>query len=235
MLCEGALRVFDKRYTGSSESFRVKNRRKPSDCSRTRTATTAQPAFRRVRAESPPRSIWRRSITCRSPALLADIVAASGGEYQINDNAELDFVPSLGSDQSGTIELIFQRDGKPGSDLNKIEVAEDGEPEEKLNERLRFTLGEAGVFSPSGISTRRMLPLGHTARPARLGMGPRELRTPDRGYRIKDRCCESLGRGALPIGRVGEKRMAGQPSNDCRCEFSLGADVIPTSSHVRRS
>lgn len=76
---------------------------------------------------------------------------ATGGEFRVNPDAELDFVPGLGSDMSH-IELIFDRTGNPSNNLSAFEIAEDGEP---MANRI---LGEGGGFTktynhPTSVSS----------------------------------------------------------------------------------
>jgi hypothetical protein len=51
---------------------------------------------------------------------------AHDAEFEIDDDFEFNFVSTLGTDKSSTIELTFRRDGQPGSEVEEIEVGSDG-------------------------------------------------------------------------------------------------------------
>ncbi len=72
------------------------------------------------------------------------IAGATGGEFEVDDQRALNFVPSLGSDKSELIELIFRRDGQQ-SNLSSYEIAEDGEP--MANKIIGTTSAGGGLSS----------------------------------------------------------------------------------------
>lgn len=55
------------------------------------------------------------------------IAQAHGAEFEIDDDGAFHFVPSLGSDKSGTVSLVFNRTSRPGTNLLELEYGEGGE------------------------------------------------------------------------------------------------------------
>jgi hypothetical protein len=127
VVCEGGLRIFSKRYTGANEQFNGQGSTEAfgllSDTNTTDGATGISQGTGGVTTT--------KDITLDSVQILRaleELAAAHGAEFRVNADAELDFVPSLGTDQSEALELIFRRDGQPGSNVLSIEIAEEGEP-----------------------------------------------------------------------------------------------------------
>jgi hypothetical protein len=144
VLCHDSLRIFSKRYTGANESFTGQGSTEAfgllSDTNSNDGATGISQGTDGVTTTL--------NLTLDHTEMLRafeEIASATGGEFRGNVDGELDFVPSLGSDKSATIELIFQRDGRPGSDLIDIEIAEDGEP--MANKIIGTTTGGIGFTS----------------------------------------------------------------------------------------
>ena len=125
VLCHGALTILDKRdvsgtFTGggSDEAFTLLE------------ATNADdgPTGISTGADGVATTMDVTLTGVKLSRALDEFAAATGGEYEVDDDAELNFVPSLGEDKSDIIELIFQTNGDPGSNVTSFEVAEDGEP-----------------------------------------------------------------------------------------------------------
>jgi len=125
VLCHGALRIFSKRFTGdetftgqgSAEAFGLLSDANGDSATGITSGTGGVTATMDVSLNF-----------VQMLRAFEEFGAATGGEFQIDKNPILDFVPSLGSDKSATVELIFQQDGSPGTNLSEIEIAEDGEP-----------------------------------------------------------------------------------------------------------
>lgn len=52
--------------------------------------------------------------------------AADGAEYEVDTDARLNYVPSLGSDKSGSIHLTYYLNGQPGTNLAAVQIGESG-------------------------------------------------------------------------------------------------------------
>jgi hypothetical protein len=74
-----------------------------------------------------------------------DIARAHDAEFEINMSNAFNFVPSLGSDKSGTVTLRIRRDGEPGTNLREVEEGEDGEP--MVNKLIGTTTAGGGLTS----------------------------------------------------------------------------------------
>lgn len=144
VLCAGGLKIFAKRYTGGNESFTGAG------------STEAFGLLSDTNANDGPTGISQGTggvattlnLTLDSIDIqqaFEQIAAATDAEFEVDDDALLNFVPSLGSDKSATIELIFQRDSKPGSNVVSIEIAEDGEP--MANKVIGTTTASSGLTS----------------------------------------------------------------------------------------
>lgn len=142
VLCHGGLRIFDKRdvsgtFTGqgSTEAFDLLSDTNSNDGDTGITAGTG--------GVTTTMNLTLSGVTMTRA--LQDFAGATGAEYQVDPDAQLNFVPSLGSDKSSLIELIFRRDGQPGSDLIDFEISEDGEP--MANKIIGTTTGGGGLTS----------------------------------------------------------------------------------------
>jgi len=72
-----------------------------------------------------------------------DMAMAHGAEFDITFARQFRYVPSLGSDKSGTVTLRFRRDGEPGNTVEDLEEGEDGEP--MANRIIASTTGGGGL------------------------------------------------------------------------------------------
>jgi hypothetical protein len=74
------------------------------------------------------------------------LAQAHAAEFEITTGREFRFVPSLGSDKSGTVTLRFRRDGEPGNTVEGFEEGEDGEP--MANRIIATTSAYSGAGNP---------------------------------------------------------------------------------------
>ncbi len=74
-----------------------------------------------------------------------DLARAHNAEFEIDPEGTLNFVPSLGTDQSTVITLSLHRDGEAGGNLNDVEEGEDGS--EMVNKVIATTTGGGGLTS----------------------------------------------------------------------------------------
>lgn len=127
VLCHGALRIFDKRYTDQEATF---SGQASTEALGLLSATNLNDGDTGI-AEGDGGVTTTVSLILDAITLsraFEELAMASGAEYEVDDDALFNFVPSLGSDKSATIELIFRTNGDPGTNVIDFEVAEDGEP-----------------------------------------------------------------------------------------------------------
>jgi hypothetical protein len=126
VVCEGGLRIFTKRYTGADERF---NGQGSTEAFGLLSDTNADDDTGITQGTGGVTST--KDITLDSVQILRaleELAGAHGAEFEVDADAKLNFVPSLGSDKSETLELIFRRDGQPGSNVLQLDIAEEGEP-----------------------------------------------------------------------------------------------------------
>lgn len=92
-----------------------------------------------------------RSVTAQGAvpvlAMLEKLAQAhDAAEYEIDDDAALNFVPTIGADQSATVELVFRRDGTPGTNVDEIELGEDSR--DLANRVIGFSSAFVGAGNP---------------------------------------------------------------------------------------
>lgn len=140
VLCHGGLRIFDKRYTtgtftgqGSTEAFSLVTTTNGTD-GETGIGTGTGGVTTTMNITLDGVTISRA---------LEEFAMATGAEYEVDDGGLLNFVPSLGTDKSELIELIFRMDGEKGTNLIEFEIAEDGEP--MANKVIGTTNGGGGL------------------------------------------------------------------------------------------
>lgn len=125
VVCDGMLGFFTKRFTtdsetftgeGSSEAFGLLSDANTDDETGVSQGTGGVTTTRSVTAQG-------RIDLLKAWELLAQ---AHDAEFEIDDSGAFHFVPVLGSDQSATVHLRFHRDGKPGTNLNAIQIGDSG-------------------------------------------------------------------------------------------------------------
>lgn len=125
VLCHGALRIFVKRETGANEAFTGQGSTEVfgllTDANSTGTTGVTQGTG------TVTTTLDLELDHVEMLRAFEEIHAATGGEFEVDELGALNSVPSLGSDKSEIIELIFRRDGQ-ASNLISYEIAEDGEP-----------------------------------------------------------------------------------------------------------
>ncbi len=126
VVCEGGLKILTKRFTGASETFNGQGSDEAfgllTDCNGTGATGISE-------GEGGVTDTLNITLNyVQALRAMEQIAEASGGEFAVDPDAALNFVPLLGSDKSDVVELIFHRDGKPGNNVAEFEVAEDGEP-----------------------------------------------------------------------------------------------------------
>lgn len=123
--CAGPLQLFKKRYAakdevfngeGSTEAFGLLSDANSQGATGIAQGTGGVTTTRDVKAQGDVDML-------RAWELLAQ---AHGTEFEIDDDGNFNFVPSLGSDKSGSIHLIFRRDGRPGTNVIGFERGESG-------------------------------------------------------------------------------------------------------------
>lgn len=127
VLCAGGLKIFTKRYTGPNAVFTGEG---SADVFALLATTNSVDGPTGI-SEGQGGVTTTVDLSLRGVQILKvleDFAAATGGEFESDDEAVLHFVPSLGSDKSGLIELIFDKTGESENNLIDFEIAEDGEP-----------------------------------------------------------------------------------------------------------
>lgn len=143
VLCAGALKILEKRETDADANFTGQG---STEALGLLTATNSDGETGITTGDGGVTTTM--DVTLDNVTLLSaleEFAAATVGEFEVNDDFELDFVPSLGSDKSATIELIFKRDGSPGGNVVEFEIAEDGEP--MANRIIGTSSGGGGLTS----------------------------------------------------------------------------------------
>ncbi|QDT46159.1 hypothetical protein Pan258_01760 [Symmachiella dynata] len=142
VVCMGMLEFFRKRITGSDENFNGQGSTEAfglvSD------ANTLSPTG--ITAGSGGVTSTKDVTLDQAPVLSAweDLAAAHSAEFEISPDGVFDFVSSLGSDKSSTIELTFRTDGGVKSDLEEYEMGEDAK---KMVTRVIGTSSAGGGIS----------------------------------------------------------------------------------------
>lgn len=125
VICAGMLNFFTHRFTADNEAFTGQGSTEAfgllSDCnSDSDTGVTAGSGgvttTKSVEAQGKLDvfTAWTK------------LAQAHTAEFDINDDGEFNFVPSIGSDLSASLTLVFRRDGSPGSTLSSIRISENG-------------------------------------------------------------------------------------------------------------
>lgn len=127
VVCAGMLKFFERRFAdegqaftgqGTTEAFGLLTAANAEEDTGVTAGTGGVTTANAVNATG-------KRDTLKAWELLAQ---ADGGEFEINEEWELNFVPLLGSDKSGTVNLIYRKDGTPGTNCRSIQIGEDGEP-----------------------------------------------------------------------------------------------------------
>ncbi len=143
VLCHGGLRVLSRRVinSGGSQTFTGPGSAAMFDVLDTTNSDDGDSGI----VEGAGDVSTTLNITLNGVDLLRvaeEIAGATGAEFRVNPDAELDFVQSLGTDKSEVLEFIYQQNGDP-SNLLDIEIGEDGEP---MANRIYGTSTEGGTL-----------------------------------------------------------------------------------------
>lgn len=124
IVCMGMLDFFKKRLTGSNENF---NEQGSTEAFGLLSDTNTNDGPTGV-TSGPGGVTSTKDLTMDQETVFSAwerMAAAHEAEFEISPDGVFDFVSSLGSDKSSTIELNFRTDGSPGSDVENIEMGED--------------------------------------------------------------------------------------------------------------
>ncbi|MDB5344273.1 MAG: hypothetical protein JWP89_2650 [Schlesneria sp.] len=125
VLCAGALKIFEKRYTNTNEAFTEGG---SAESFGLLTAANITGPTGVSEGTGTVTATLDLELDCvEMLSAFEQIHAATGGEFEVDDYGAFNSVLSLGTDKSDIIELIFRRDGQQ-SNLSDYEIAEDGEP-----------------------------------------------------------------------------------------------------------
>ncbi len=127
VLCQGALKIFSKRYTAEDADFDGEGSAEAFDLL-TYTESEDGPTGISEGAGGVSETMDLTLDAVQIDRAFEEFASATGAEYEIDDEGALNFVPSLGEDKSELIELIFRSDGEPGGNVLDFQVGEDGEP-----------------------------------------------------------------------------------------------------------
>lgn len=125
VVCAGMLDLFRKRYTGASEQFNGEGSTEAFDLL---TATNSNDGDTGI-VTGTGGVTTERDLTLNSVEILSaweEIAMAHDAEFEIDDDGQFNFVDSLGTDQSSTVEFNFRLDGEPGTNVDDVETGEDG-------------------------------------------------------------------------------------------------------------
>lgn len=127
VLCVGMLDLFLKRYTGGNELF---NGQGTTEAFGLLTDTNTNDENTGI-VTGAGGVTSTRDLTMDSRETLRaweQLAQAHNAEFEIDDEGAFNFVPALGSDKSTIVTLTFRRDGQPGSNVNRINIGDDGRP-----------------------------------------------------------------------------------------------------------
>ena len=145
VVCAGALKLFKKRWASNNETFTGEGSAEAfgllSDTNTNDGDTGIDEGTGGVTTE---RSVTAQGdiTVLRAWELLAQ---AHDAEFEIDDDGEFSFVSSVGSDLSGSVHLIFRRDGLPGTNVSEPQYGEDGEP--MATKLIGKSTGDGGLTS----------------------------------------------------------------------------------------
>lgn len=139
VVCAGALKVFKKRYTGDNETFNGQGSTEAFGLLSDANSADDTGIVSGTGGVGATRSLTFNAVDVLSA--WERLALAHGAEFEIDAVGVFHFVPELGADKSGTIELIFRRDGQPGSTVDEIESGLDGEP---MANRIMATSSASG-------------------------------------------------------------------------------------------
>ena len=127
VLCIGMLDFFRKRYTASNEQFNGQGSTEAFDLLNATNTNDDDTGI----VVGTGDVTTTRDLTMDSREILRaweQLAQAHNAEFEIDDAGTLNFVQTLGSDKSESITLTFRRDGQPGSNVNRIDIGDDGRP-----------------------------------------------------------------------------------------------------------
>lgn len=127
VICSGMLKLFKKRWAATGQEFTGEASEEAFDLlSDTNTNDGNTGITEGDGGVDSTRSVKAQGdvTVLRAWELLAE---ANHAEFEINDDGEFRFVSSLGSDKSGSVHLLYQRDGRPGTNVSGVQYGEDGE------------------------------------------------------------------------------------------------------------
>ncbi len=128
VLCVGALKLFKKRWAAAGQAFTGQGSDEAFDLladSNSNDGDSGIDAGDDGVTSSRDVTAQGDITVLRAWELLAQAHAA---EFDIDDEGEFNFVSSLGTDKSGTVHMIYRRDGTPGTNVTEPQFGEDGEP-----------------------------------------------------------------------------------------------------------
>jgi len=126
VVCVGMLQLFAKRETGVREQF---NGQGSTEAFGLLTATNATDGATGITTGTGGVTSTRDLTLDQREISKAweELAKAHDAEFEIDDAGAFNFVSALGTDKSATITLSFRQDGQPGSNVNELDLGEDGQ------------------------------------------------------------------------------------------------------------
>jgi len=150
VLCVGMLDLFRKRFTAAGEQF---NGQGSTEAFGLLTDTNTNDEDTGV-ITGTGGVTTTRDLTMDSREILrawSQLAQAHNAEFEIDESGAFNFVQALGSDKSSTITLTFRRDGQPGSNMDRIDIGDDGRP--MANRVIGISSQGGGITSTQNDAT----------------------------------------------------------------------------------
>ncbi|PQO47367.1 hypothetical protein [Blastopirellula marina] len=157
VICDGMLAALDTRRTAENEQFNGQGGTEVAGLLSDVNGAGATGISMGTTDVTTTRDVLMSGRATVADALEKIAQAHDSAEYQVNMDAELDFVQVLGTDKSGTIHVIYREDGGRGKNLTEMQIAYLGKPmANKIYPKSSAAMA-SDVSDSSSISTYGLL------------------------------------------------------------------------------